>query len=209
MIDRLHGKIEGHEFDDRAQAAHSRPGAYTGKAIFCDRRIDYPARAKFIEQALGNLVGALILGHLLTHNEHAVITAHFLGHGIAQGFAQGDCFGIGFGWFEGSGGLGRICNGTSNGSRSRSRSRGFRHLALAYYGDHGADLHAFSPLGHQNTSDRTFVNGFEFHRGLVGFDFGEDIARFHFVANLDQPAREFAFLHRWRKRGHLEFDGHQ
>ena len=89
MINRLHGKVKGHEFNDGPEPAHGCTRADAGKAIFGDRGIDHPFGAKFLQQALGHLVGTLILGNFLTHDENAVIAAHFFGHGIAQCFAHG------------------------------------------------------------------------------------------------------------------------
>ena len=45
--------------------------------------------AELVEQALGDLVGALIFGDLLAHHEDAVVGAHLLGHGVAQRLADG------------------------------------------------------------------------------------------------------------------------
>jgi hypothetical protein len=46
--------------------------------------------AELLEQPLGDLVGALIFGDFLAHHEDARIGAHFLGHRVAQRFADGD-----------------------------------------------------------------------------------------------------------------------
>ena len=88
MINGLHGEVESHELDDRPQAAHRRAGADAGKAIFGDRRVDHALVAELVEQALGDLVGALIFGDLLAHHEDAVVLAHLLGHGVAQRLAD-------------------------------------------------------------------------------------------------------------------------
>ena len=86
MVDRLHREVEGHELDDRAEAAHRRARAKPGEAIFGDRRIDDALCSELVEQSLRDLVSALVLGDLLAHHEHAVIAAHFLGHRVAQRF---------------------------------------------------------------------------------------------------------------------------
>ena len=90
MIDRLHGEIEGHEFNDRAQTTHCGAGADACKSIFRDRSIDDPLGPEFIQQALRDLVRTLILGHFLAHDEHAFVLAHFFGHGVAQSFTDGN-----------------------------------------------------------------------------------------------------------------------
>ena len=90
MVDRLHREVEGHELDDRLQTAHRRARAQTGETIFGDRRVDDALRAEFLKQTLRDLVRALIFGDFLAHHEDAVVFAHFLGHRIAQGFADGE-----------------------------------------------------------------------------------------------------------------------
>ena len=97
MVDRLHGEVPGHELDDRLQPGEGRADADPGKAIFGDRRIDHAGRAELIEQALGDLVGALILADLLAHDEHRRIAAHLLGHGVAQRLAHGHADHLGAG----------------------------------------------------------------------------------------------------------------
>jgi hypothetical protein len=52
------------------KAAHRRADADAGKAMLGDRRIDHALGAEFLQQALGDLVGALIFGDLLAHHEH-------------------------------------------------------------------------------------------------------------------------------------------
>ena len=89
VIDRLHREVERHELDDRLQPAHRRTGAEAGETVFGDRRVDDARRAELLEQSLRDLVGALILGNLLAHDEDGRIGAHLLGHGVAEGFADG------------------------------------------------------------------------------------------------------------------------
>ncbi len=89
LVHRLHGEVEGHEFDDRLQPRHRRTNADAGKAVLGDRRIDHALGAEFLQQALRDLVGALIFGDLLAHHEHIRVPTHFLGHGVAQRLADG------------------------------------------------------------------------------------------------------------------------
>ncbi len=85
-----------------------RADAGAGKGIFGDWRVDHAPLAELLEQALGHLVGALILADLLAHDEHAVVGAHLLGHGVAQGLAHGHSHHLGarrnFGFGSGLGG---------------------------------------------------------------------------------------------------------
>ena len=70
--------------------AEGRADAEPRKASLRDRRVNHAARAELVEQALRDLVRALVLGNLLAHHENSVVAAHFLRHGVAQGFAHGD-----------------------------------------------------------------------------------------------------------------------
>ncbi len=54
-----------------------------------DRRIDHAAIAEFLQQALADLVGALIFRDLLAHEEDVGIAPHLFGHGVAQRIADG------------------------------------------------------------------------------------------------------------------------
>src|SRR3546814_20621556 len=76
VIDRLHREVEGHELDDRAQAAHRRARAEPGKAVFGDRRIDDALVADLVEKYLRELVRALILRDFPTHHEDSGHGAH-------------------------------------------------------------------------------------------------------------------------------------
>ena len=64
LVDRLHCEIEGHELDDWLEPGHGGADADSGEAGLGDRRVDHPARAEFLEQALADLIGALIFGDL-------------------------------------------------------------------------------------------------------------------------------------------------
>jgi hypothetical protein len=50
LVDRLHGEVEGHELDDRAQAGHSAHRRHAGKAMLGDRRVDHALGAEFLQQ---------------------------------------------------------------------------------------------------------------------------------------------------------------
>ena len=185
--------------------------------MFGDRRIDHAAVAEFFQQTLADLVGALVLRHLLAHQEHAFVAAHFLGHRIAQGFAyrHGDHFGalgnfrIGKGFGRWRLWLGRSLLWLGCGPASRFvlrfrlfrrgwRSGGFRIRTLTILqqsSDGLIDLHALSTFGHQQFSDTALVHRLEFHGGLVGFDLREDVAGVNLIAFLDEPFCEFALFH--------------
>ena len=66
-----------------------RADADAGEAVLGDRRVDDALGAEFLQQALRDLVGALVLGDLLAHDEDVAVAAHLLGHGVAQRLAHG------------------------------------------------------------------------------------------------------------------------
>ena len=68
--------------------AKRRADAEAGKAVLGDRRVDDALVAELLQQALADLVGALVLGDLLAHQEDVRVAAHLLGHGVAQRFAH-------------------------------------------------------------------------------------------------------------------------
>ena len=188
-----------------------------------DRRVDHPAGAEFLQQALADLVGALIFGDFLAHQEHQLVAAHFFRHGVAQGIAHGlvDEFGAGrdfrfgsdFDLRRGSGGLfffGFRFGGFGFRRLGLLNRSGTRRFAIGEKrGDGRIDLHAFGAFGHQDLADLALVHRFEFHGGLVGLDLGQDGAGLDGVALFDQPFGEFAFLHGGRKRRHQDLGAHQ
>src|SRR5689334_13706116 len=84
LVHGMHGEIEGHEFDDGLEAGKGGTGGDAGEAVFGNGCIDHPLWPKFFEHALADLVGALVFTHFLTHQEHVLVAAHFLGHGSAD-----------------------------------------------------------------------------------------------------------------------------
>ena len=104
------------------------------------------------------------------------------------------------------GGFGRRRRGA--GLRS-PRTCGFHVLAFTgQHCDHVIDRDVLRALGDQDLGDRALVDGLDLHGRLVGLDLGDDVAGFDLVAFLLQPLGEVALLHRWRKSGHQDVDGH-
>ncbi len=67
-----------------------------------------PPLAELLQEVAGDLVGALVLGDFLAHQENRLVAAHLLGHGVAQGVADGLLDQLGVGGDLGIGqGLGR------------------------------------------------------------------------------------------------------
>ena len=90
MVDGLHREVEGHELDDGPQAGERRANAQAREARLRDGRVDHAARAELVEQALRDLIRALIFRDLLAHDEHGIVAPHLLGHRVAQRLAHGD-----------------------------------------------------------------------------------------------------------------------
>ena len=223
LVDRLHGEIPGHEFDDRAQAGEGGADADAGKAMLGDGRVDDALRPDFLQEVLRDLVGALVLGDLLAHDEDVAIAAHFLGHRLVQRLPDGHLdhldtrrqIRVGGGLeFRCSNGGGRGCLGFDR-RRCFGGGSGLRHgsgglgsrltggLAFAEdQRDRGVDLHALGAFGNEDRLDLAGVDALDFHGRLVGLDLGQDVAGLDHVADLDQPFGELPLLHGRRQRGH-------
>ena len=224
VVDGLHGEVERHELDDRLQPRHGGADAQAGKAVLGDRGIDDALVAKLLQQFAADLVGPLVLGDLLADQEDLVVPTHLLGHGVAQGVADGGLdhgrAGRDFGVFQREGGCplprfagtppggGRLRRGLSplRGDRSlRSRLRGGvdRSPALTRQPrDRRIDLHVLGALGHENFQHLALIDGLDLHGRLVGLDLGDDLAGLDRVTRLDVPFGQRALFHRGRQRGH-------
>ncbi len=222
LVHRLHGEVPGHELHDRLQPGHGRAHRHAGEAVLGDRGVDHAAVAELFQQAAADLVGALVLGDFLAHQEHVLVAAHLLGHGVAQGVADGrlDQLGpfrdgrIGQGLGDGRGGRRsrRSGRGLGLGGRSRRGSglgRGRRRRGAAVQpGDQAVDLHAFGPFRDDDLGDDALVDGFHFHGRLVGLDLGDHLAGLDLVADLDVPLGQVALFHGRREGGHEDIDAH-
>lgn len=82
MVDGLHGEVEGHELDNWLQIVKGSADTKIGKAMLCDWRIDYVVGVEFLKQFACDLVGVLVFGDFLAHDEDGFVVAYFLGHGI-------------------------------------------------------------------------------------------------------------------------------
>ena len=231
LVHGLHGEVEGHEFDDRLQAAERRADAEPCEAVLGDRGVDHPLGAEFLQQALTDLVGALVLGDFLAHQVDPLVAAHFLGHGVAQRIADGEAHhgAVIIGFRRRLGGRRRGWRGRGWGRRGRRRSLRFRlwgrlrrrggrrgggfnvRYVLAFLGDDGdrrVDGDVLGPFGNQDLAQCPLVHGLDFHGRLVGFDLGQDVAAGDGVAFAFKPFGDLAFGHGRRQRRHQDLRGH-
>jgi hypothetical protein len=76
------------------------------------------------------------------------------------------------------------------------------------HGDDGVDLHALGALGHQDLADGAFVDGFDFHRRLVGFDFGDHVAGRDLSPSFTSHLAQRALFHGRGQRRHQNISRH-
>src|SRR3990170_7415438 len=62
-------EIPGHELHDRPETRHRCPDSDSSKTRLGDRGIDDPLRSELCQEALADLVGAVILRYLFTHEK--------------------------------------------------------------------------------------------------------------------------------------------
>jgi len=192
-----------------------------------DGGVHHAAVAEFLQQALADFIGALILGDFFAHQKDQRIAPHFFRHGIAQGIAHRGAHHLGAfrqGRIAGNLEFGLLRHGGWSGFcwlRDFSFGRfdfcclGCRRFSRSVFaigqkrGDGRIDLHPFAAFGHQEFSDAAFIHRFEFHGGLVGLDLGQDGTGLDDIAFLHQPAGELALFHGGRQCGHQDLRGHQ
>ena len=80
----------------------------------------------------------------------------------------------------------------------RGRSARCRARVLAFRRDHADNVvhrHIGRAVRHHDLGERALIDRLDLHRGLVGLDLGDDVARLDGVTLLLEPAREIALLH--------------
>jgi hypothetical protein len=88
---------------------------------------------------------------------------------------------------------------------------GSRRSRLPFPGqaqDHRAHRYIFKAFRHRQFDHRAFVDGFHFHGGLVGFDFGDDVAGFYGLPKFHMPFGQRAHFHGGRQGGHGHINSH-
>ena len=89
MVDGLHGEVEGHELNDWPQLLVCCARSKAGEASFGDGRVDDARAAKFFQQPLGDLVGALVLRDLLADDKDIGLAVHLLEQRRVECLANG------------------------------------------------------------------------------------------------------------------------
>eukprot|EP00128_Syssomonas_multiformis_P014289 Colp12_sorted_trinity150504_noHs@3256 len=90
LINSLHGEVEGHELANRLKASHGSANGKTSKTHLGNGGVQDTLRTELVQETLGNLVGTIVLGDLLTNNENLIISLHFFLHGVVQGFTNSE-----------------------------------------------------------------------------------------------------------------------
>ena len=88
--DRVHGdkgKVDRHQFGNRAQTGHRRADRRADDHHLGDRRITHALFSELIQHAARHGVGAAPHAHFLTHDKDTLIALHFFAQGRTQRFA--------------------------------------------------------------------------------------------------------------------------
>jgi len=84
------GEAPEHELDHRPQTHHGRTDAEAQEGRLADRGVDDPLGAEALPEPLGDFVGAVVLGDLLTHQKDVLVAGEFLGKSVVESLAVGD-----------------------------------------------------------------------------------------------------------------------
>lgn len=90
MVDGLQRKVHGHELDDRREAHQSSPTANSSEAGLGDGGVPQALRTPLVDEPLCDLVGPVVVGHFLAHDEYFVISGELLVEGLVQSLTHGD-----------------------------------------------------------------------------------------------------------------------
>ena len=95
-----------------------------------------------------------------------------------------------------------------DGNRFNGRGGGEGFAGFDEHGDGGIDLHALGAVGDEDFAEHALIDRLDLHGGLVGLDFGDDIAGADHIAFLFEPARQGALGHGRRQGRHQDVGGH-
>ncbi len=90
LVKRDIGKTPEHQFDYRPKAKHRGADSHPDKSGFADRCIDQALVAIFFPKTFGDLVRAIVLGHLFSEDQDVLVAFNFFGQGIFERFTVGN-----------------------------------------------------------------------------------------------------------------------
>ena len=85
LVEGKNAEVPRHELDDRPQPDHRRADTHSGESQLGDRGVDDSHLAEFLQEAFRDFVCPLIDRDLLSHEEYAVVTLHFLAQRLVEG----------------------------------------------------------------------------------------------------------------------------
>jgi len=84
LIDGLHGEVEGHELANRVKTTQGSTNSETAETRLGDRSVNDTLLAEAVEETLGNLVGTVVLGNLLTEDEDLLVLGELLCESLVE-----------------------------------------------------------------------------------------------------------------------------
>lgn len=90
VVDGLQRKVHGHELDDRREAHQRSPAADSSEAGLGDGRVPQALRTPLVDEPLRDLVGSVVVGHFLTHDEYFIASGELLVERLVQSLTDGD-----------------------------------------------------------------------------------------------------------------------
>jgi hypothetical protein len=80
-------EVDRHQLDDRAQAGHRRADAHADDGVLGDRRVAHALLAELLEQAGGDLEGAVEDADVLAHEHDPLVAEHLLAQRLVERLA--------------------------------------------------------------------------------------------------------------------------
>src|SRR5579885_2959795 len=84
-------EVDGHEFENWAQAVERGTDSGSRNDFFSQGRIADALFAKFFKKSFTHSVGAAVSRDVFAQDKDALIALHFFANGLAQGITIGDC----------------------------------------------------------------------------------------------------------------------
>ena len=89
LVERQQAEVDRHDLDDRSHPAERRADAGADEARLRQRRVAHPVATELLVQALGDGVGAAVVGDVLAHDEHTLVGGECLAERVVHRFAVG------------------------------------------------------------------------------------------------------------------------